>query len=81
MVAAHRALLLRSLRYEKAEAFEVGRDLRDVVAWLEHTKVCLIHLCLSPALFYCVANKTFGTPYCSAGSAISRGCPRQHIRR
>lgn len=39
MVAAHRALLLRSLRYGKSETFEIGRDLPDFVAWLEHTKV------------------------------------------
>ena len=39
MVTAHRALMLRSLRYDKSETFETGRDLRDLVAWLEHTKV------------------------------------------
>ena len=53
MVAAHRALLLRSLRYDKTETFEVGRDLRDVVAWLEHTKVCATGVHLAVALFMC----------------------------
>ena len=50
MVAAHRALLLRSLRHDNAEAFEVGRDLRDVVAWLEHTKACLTLMSTTLAL-------------------------------
>ena len=79
MVAAHRALMLRSLRYDKSETFETGRDLPDVVAWLEHTKV----VSLAPGTGT-MQVWSIQTTYCSlvsTGSTISCGCPRQDIRR
>ena len=78
MVAAHRALLLRSLRYDKAETFDVGQDLRDVVAWLEHTKVCLIHFVL--ALFSHAKHAKFSKHHCLRRFGCTQWTPAARYR-